>query len=100
MNYKYKTYIFYLVKFRNQNIYIGRTTKSDLNKVKYYARAALPRPLNYLKDKYINLSKKIIIKEMDLIPVWTVTTNDNNELPGINLILYERYKPALNRIRF
>jgi hypothetical protein len=68
--------------------------------VKYYARAALPRPLNYLKDKYKKLSKKNIIKEMDLTEVWTVTTNDNNELPGINLILYERYKPALRRVRF
>ncbi len=37
---------------------------------------------------------------MDLIPVWTVMTNDINELPAINLTLDERYNPAVNRIRF
>jgi len=96
----YRTYRFYLVKFRNQNIYIGRTTRDDINKIKYYAQAGLPRVILYLKDKYKDISKKNIIKEMDLTEVWTVTTNDNNELPGINLILYERYKPALRRVRF
>jgi len=100
MNLKYKKYKFFLVKFRNENIYIGRTTRDDINKIKYYAQAALPRPLNYLLSKYKDIPKKNIIKKMKLLEVWSVITNDIHELQAINLILKKRYNPAVNRIRF
>ena len=100
MNLKYKTYKFYLVKFRNENIYIGRTTRDDINKIKYYTQAALPRALYYLLDKHKDIPKKNIIKEINLIEVWKISTNDIHELQAINLILKKRYNPAVNRIRF